>query len=136
ASPEVLFLGQKIDLQYRAAGKRNFEKHESILPLIVFHTYKILGKENMLYLDNLAGLSKNALSKSKTIILTEKLEKDFIPDLSPTNIDHVCVLTKGSSKKISFKVVGELEKLINEIINEKHTISKTILDTGLITNRR
>ncbi|NQT65739.1 MAG: hypothetical protein HQ554_06130 [FCB group bacterium] len=135
-SPEVLFLGQKIDLQYRSTGKRNFEKHESILPLIVFHTYKILRKENMLYLDNLAGLSKNALSKSRTIILTEKLEKDFIPDLSPTNIDHVCVLTKGSNKEISLEVVGELEKLINEILNEEYTISKNILDTGLITNRR
>ncbi len=135
-SPEVLFLGQKIDLHYRIAGKRNFEKHESILPLIVFHSYKILKHENMLYLDSLAGLSKNAFNKSKTIILTEKLEEDFIPDLSSTNIDHVCVLIKGNDNKISVEVVDELEKLVNNILKEKYTIPKNILDTGIITKWR
>jgi len=136
SSPEVLFLGQKIDLNYRVSGKRNFEKYESILPLIVFHTFKILGNEDMSYLNHLAGLSKNAFSKSRTIMLTEKLEQDFIPDLTSTNIDHVCVLTKGNDKKISVDVVNELEKLINGILNEKHTISKNVLNTGIITKRR
>lgn len=135
-SPDVLFLGQKIDLHYRITGKRNFEKHMSILPLIVFHTFKILGNENMLYLNHLAGLSKNAFSKSRTIILTEELEKDFIPDISSTNIDHVCVLTKENDNKISVEVVDELEKLINDILKEEHTVSKDILDTGIITKRR
>lgn len=136
SSPEVLFLGQKIDLNYRVSGKRNFEKHVSMIPLIVFHTFKILGNKDMLYLNHLAGLSKNAFSKSRTIMITEKLEKDFIPDLTSTNIDHVCVLTKGNDKKISVEVVNELEKLINGILNEKHTISTNVLDTGIITKRR
>ena len=135
-SPEVLFLGQSIDLQYRVSNKRNFEKYKSILPLIVFHSYKILKKENILYLDYLAGLSKNAFTKSKTIILTEKLEKDFIPDISPTNIDSVCVLTKGSDNEISLEVVDKLEKLISEILNEKYSTSKNMINTGIITKRR
>lgn len=135
-SPEVLLLGQKIDLNYRVSGKRNFEKHSSILPLIVFHTFKSLGNKNMLYLNHLAGLSKNAFSKSRTIVLTEKLEKGFIPDLASTNIDHVCVLTKEKDNKISVEVVDELEKLINDVLVEEHTVSKNILDTGIITRRR
>ncbi|MEA2096659.1 MAG: hypothetical protein U9P73_08220 [Candidatus Cloacimonadota bacterium] len=135
-SPEVLLLGQKIDLHYRVSGKRNFEKHMSIFPLIVFHTFKILRNENMLFLDHLAGISKNAFSKSRAIILTEKLEKGFIPDLVPTNIDHVCVLTEESNNKISIEVVDELEKLIDEILKEEHTVSKNILNTGIITKRR
>jgi len=135
-SPEVLFLGQNIDLYYRVSGKRNFEKHTSILPLIVFHTFKILGNKDMLFLNHLTGLSKNAFSKSRTIMLTEKLETDFIPDLTSTNIDHVCILTKENDNKISVEVVDELEKLIDEILNEEYTISKNILNTGLITKRR
>ena len=135
-SPDVLFLGQKVDLHYRVTGKRKFEKHMSILPLIVFYTFKTLGNENMLYLNHLAGLSKNAFSKSRTIMLTEKLEKDFIPDLASTNIDHVCVLTKENENKISVDVVDELEKLINDILKEEHTVSKHVLDTGIITRRR
>ncbi len=135
-SPEVLLLCQKIDLHYRVSGKRNFEKHTSIFPLIVFHTFKILGNENMLFLDHLAGLSKNAFSKSRAIILTEKLEKGFIPDLVPTNIDHLCVLTKENNNKISIEVVNELEKLLNEILIEEHTVSRNILNTGIITKRR
>ena len=135
-SPDVLFLGQKIDLHYRVTGKRKFEKHMSILPLIVFYTFKTLGKEKMLYLNHLAGLSKNAFSKSRTIMLTEKLEKNFVPDLSSTNIDHVCVLTKGSDNKISVDVVNDLEKLINDILIENHTTPKDIKDTNIITRRR
>ena len=135
-SPEVLLLGQKVDLHYRVSGKRNFEKHMSILPLIVFHTFKVLGNENMLFLNHLAGLSKNSFSKSRVIMLTEKLEKGFIPDLAPTNIDHVCVLTKENDDMISVEVVDELEKLIDEILKEEHIVSKSILDTGIITKRR
>ena len=135
-SPEVLFLGQKVDLNYRVSGNRNFEKHLSILPLIVFHTFKILGNENMLFLDHLAALSRNAFSKSRTIMLTEKLKKDFIPHLAPTNIDHVCVLIKENDNNISVEIVDELEKLINDILNERHTVSKNILETGIITKRR
>ena len=135
-SPEVLLLGQKVDLHYRASGKRNFEKHMSILPLIVFHTFKTLGNENMLYLNHLADLSNNAFSKSRTIMLTEKLEKDFIPDLAPSNIDHVCILTKDKDNKISVEVVDELEKLINDILIEEHSVSKSIFNNGIITKRR
>ena len=135
-SSDVLLLGQKIDLHYRVTGKRKFEKHMSILPLIVFHTFKILGNKDMMYLNHLAGLSKNAFSKSRTIMLTEKLEKDFIPDIASTNIDHVCVLAKENDTKISVEVVDELEKLINDILIEEHTVSKNILDTGIITKRR
>jgi len=135
-SPEVIFLGQKIDLHYRVTGKRNFEKHMSVLPLIVFHTFKTLGHNDMLYLNHLAYLSKNAFSKSRTIMLTEKLEKDFVPDISSTNIDHVCILTKGNDNKISTDAVDELEELINSILIENHTIPKNIQDTNILTRRR
>ncbi|MBT4334057.1 MAG: hypothetical protein HOK80_03120 [Candidatus Cloacimonetes bacterium] len=136
-SPEVLFLGQKVDLHYRVTGKRNFEKHMSFLPLIVFHTFKTLGNDDMLYLNHLAYLSKNAFSKSRTIMLTEELEKNFIPDISSTNIDHVCVLTKGNDdNKISVDAVNELEKLINNILTENHTTSTDIKNTSIITRRR
>lgn len=135
-SPEVLFLGQKVDLHYRVTGKRKFKKNISVLPLIVFYTFKTLRNENMLYLNHLAGLSKNAFSKSRAIMLTEKLEKDFIPDLTSTNLDHVCVLTKENDNKISVEVMDELEKLIDDILKEEHTVSKNILDTGIITKRR
>lgn len=135
-SPDVLLLSQKVDLHYRVTGKRKFEKHVSTLPLIVFHTFKILNNKNMLYLNHLAGLSKNAFSKSRTIMLTEKLEKDFIPDIASTNIDHVCVLIKGKDNNISVEVVDELEKLIDEILKEEFTVSKSMLNNGLITKRR
>ncbi|OPX26536.1 MAG: hypothetical protein B1H06_05540, partial [Candidatus Cloacimonas sp. 4484_143] len=72
----------------------------------------------------------------RAIILTEKLEKGFIPDLVPTNIDHLCVLTKENNNKISIEVVNELEKLLNEILIEEHTVSRNILNTGIITKRR
>ena len=102
----------------------------------VFHTFKILGNENMLYLNHLAGFSKNAFSKSRTIMLTEKLEKDFIPDLAPTDIDHVCILTKEKDNNISVDVVDELEKLINDILIEEHIVSKSKFNNGIITKRR
>ena len=133
SSPEVLFLGQKIDLQYRVLGKRNFEKYKSILPLIVFKMYKILRSEEMLYLDHIAELSKNSFNGSKMIVIAEKLEKGFIPDIALTNIDYICVLTKENEDKILFEVVNELEKIICDIIKKEYKVSTKLLNKGIIT---
>lgn len=135
SSPEVLMLGQNIELNYRVRGKRSFDKYRSVLPLIVFHTFKSLGENDMLYLSYLAKLAKNSLSKSKTIILTEKLEGDFLPDLSKTSIDHVCILIEEDNK-ISEKVVDKFEALVKKIIEEKNVTFNSLKDKNIITRRR
>lgn len=131
-SPEVLMLGQQIDLNYRISGKKNFAKYNSLLPLIVFHTFKSLREDDMLYLSYLAKLAENSFNRSKTIILTEKLDKGFTPILTKTNIDHICILTKNDNK-ISEEVVDKFEALVNKIIEEKNTTARSLKDRNIIS---
>lgn len=131
-SPKVMMLGQKIDLNYRISGKRNFAKYTSLLPLIVFHTYKHLKEDDMLYLSYLAKLANNSFNRSKSIIVTEKMDKDFSPVLTKSNIDHICILTKKDNK-ISEEVVDKLEILVNKIIEEKSSMTGSLKDRNIIS---
>ncbi|MCF7858837.1 MAG: hypothetical protein K9N07_05860 [Candidatus Cloacimonetes bacterium] len=135
-SPTILLLGQKIDIRFRISGKRNFENHKSMLPLIIFQSFKVFKEEQMLYSNYLAQMAKNSFSKARMIILTEKLEKDFIPDLESTSIDHVCELINDNDNNIAPDKVDELDKLINDIIFEKYTISQEAIKNNLIISRR
>lgn len=135
-SDKYLQLIQNIDAQYRVSGKRNFTKYKYKIPLIVFHTYKTLFEEDFLKCENSATKAKSTFKKSKTIIVTESLRKDFVPDIEFSPVDIIFILRKDFSKnksaKISAQVVKELELKISHFLKGVDPNSVNFKNTGVI----
>ena len=128
-------LTQKIDVQIRVSGKRNFHKYELNLPLIVFHTCKNLTGEIFTQCEFSANQAKITFKKSKSIIVVETLEKDFFPDIKSSSIDAVFVLKKSysnmSESELSSDVVDAVEQEIKGYLtNQKDT--EGFQKTGII----
>ena len=137
ASPEFLQLAQKMDFQFRIHGKRNFKKYEITLPLIVFHIVKNLTPDEFIKFDYYAKVAKNTFEKSHTVIITETLDTDFVPDLSFSPIDVVFILRKQQKSKteeeISLEVIDAIEKKILDFIHEQERKSEAYKNTGIIS---
>ncbi len=135
-SPEMLQLTQEIDTQHRVSGKRNFRKYKTILPLIIFHTFDNLTEVDFIRTEYYANMAETTFEKSKTVIITETLDENFIPELSSSKINSIFVLRKqyksDESKDISIEVVDTLEKKIKELLTEKDIASCDFQKTGII----
>jgi len=135
-SPEFLQLAQKMDFQFRIRGKRNFKKYEITLPLLVFHIVKNLTNEDFIRFDYYAKIAKNTFEKSRSIIITETLDTDYVPELSNSPVDVIFILRKQQKAKteeeISLDVIDAIEKKILDFIHEKEEKSEAYKNTGII----
>ena len=135
-SPEFLQLTQELDSQFRVIGKRTFHKYKSILPLIVFHTFRNLTEEDFIRTEYYANMAKSTFEKSKTIIITEMLDEDFIPVLRSSKVGCICVLRKqfktDKPNEISVDAVNALEEKVKELLIEQREIGDDFKKTGII----
>lgn len=135
-SPEFLQLTQELDSQFRVTGKHTFHKYKSILPLIVFHTFRNLTEEDFIRTEYFANMAKSSFEKSKTIIITEMLDENFIPELRSSKVGSICVLRKqfktDKPNEISVDAVNALEEKIKELLTEQREIGDDFKETGMI----
>ena len=135
-SPEFLQLTQELDSQFRVIGKRTFHKYKSILPLIVFHTFRNLTEEDFIRTEYYANMAKSSFEKSKTIIITEMLDENFIPVLRSSKVDFISVLRKqfktDKPNEISIDAVNALEEKVKELLTEQREIGDNFKETGMI----
>ncbi len=119
-SPSFLQLTQKIDFQFRISGKKNFEKFEVTLPLIVFYTFKNLLETDLINIEHYAEKAKKSLGKSRIIIVCESLDPNIVPELKSPYIDTVFILRKqrigGTQNEISADVLKAIYDKIEEYL--------------------
>jgi len=122
-SVKILQLVQKMDFQFRIAGKRNFKKFELAIPLIQFFTYKNLDEESLIYAEYYSSFAKKTCTIAKSIIVSETVDTDFKIDLTDSPVDAIFVLRKQFSDKeaeeISMEIINALEDKIDQFIQQK-----------------
>ncbi len=122
-SNKYAMLTRTVEFQYRIEGRRNYEKSEQVLPLIVFGLYKRLDPIDFTQCEAQARLAREAFPKSKFVIITETLRENFVPKVDKSDVDAVFVLRKQffnkrkKEKKIALDVVNVLEKTIIDYLN-------------------
>lgn len=135
-SPEFLSLILMLDMQFRTKGKRWFHKYQVDLPLIVFHTFIKLQEKDVIALKANFEMTKSTFGKSKTIIVTEAIDKSLLKNINFLPADKVFVLRKHFSdeekKPISVDVITALSGFINQLWIETQDIRKEVYDTGVI----
>ncbi len=136
-SPKFLMLAQRLDLQYRLAGKRNFTKNSITLPLIIVHTFRNFNEEHFIRVEHYSNKAKKTFESGKVFIVTETIEQGFYPDIENSSIDGIFVLRKHVKKSknnhnISIEVVNMIEAKFKEFIEFKKTDPKDIIKTGYI----
>lgn len=135
-SVEILQLVQKMDYQFRIAGRRNFKKFEISIPLIQFFTYKNLDEESLIYAEYYSSFAKKTCTIAKSIIVAETVDPDFKIDLTDSPVDVVFVLRKQFFDKeveeVSLEVINALEEKIDQyILQEKKSLLERI-NSGII----
>ena len=135
-SVKVLQLCQKLDFQFRITGTRNFDKYQITLPLIVFYTFKNLTEDDFTKIEYISRNAKTTFEKSRSIIVTETLAEDFVPNLKTSPIDMIFILSKKFQSfginEISTDVVDVLEKKIVKYIFEKEEKNEEFKISGYI----
>lgn len=133
---EVLSLCQSLEIQMRIKGKRNFEKHQLVLPLLTFFTYNCLSEDDFIKTEYFAGLAKDSFQKSKTMIICETLKDGFNPNLKGTNIDSIIVLRKAYESNaladLDPDVIRELQNKIDAYLNDEGQRLEPFADKGII----
>jgi len=136
SSAKILHLAQKLDFQFRVTGKRRFNKHQLVLPLILFFTYKNLTEKNYITIEYYANQAKATFEKSKAIIVTETLDDDFKPDISNSPFNSIFILRKqyrsGKNNSIQLDVVNKLEKRIKAYCTESTNNGYNFFKSGVI----
>ena len=135
-SVKVLQLCQKLDFQFRITGTRNFDKYQITLPLIVFHSFKNLTEDDFTKTEYISRNAKTTFEKSRSIIVTETLAEDFVPNLKASPIDMIFILSKKFQSfginEISTDVVDALENKIVKYIFEKEEKNEEFKISGVI----
>lgn len=136
ASPKFVQLIQKVDIQCRTSGKRNFHKYTLNLPLIVFHVFKELNREDFVTAKFYASMGKETFSKSKHLIITETLAPKFIPFVQESSIDKVFIMrrshTQKKEKPLNLDVINDLQKTIIDFLATKENKTQKSVQTGII----
>lgn len=137
-SPILLQLTQKIDFQFRVTGKRNFQKQETTLPLIIFYTFKNLYEEDLINIEHYTGKAKQSLNKSKTILICEAIDPTIVNDINSSLIDIVFILrkqkiTSKTKNEISSEVLQAVYNKINEYLYQGEKELEIYEKAGYIT---
>ncbi len=138
-SPQFLMLAQDIEFRYRVSCSvktQKFHQYQLKLPLIIFHTVKNLTMKELLEFGVYARMAKETFSKAKTIIVTETIEKGFVPNLADSKVDSIFILKKNVPTQefceLQIDMVNALEEKISDYINERRTNEEMILKKGII----
>ena len=135
-SEKLLCLAQSLDFQFRIKGTRNFKKYNIKFPLIVFFPMKILDESSFIKAEYQARQAKATFERSKSIIVTETIEKKFIPDFDNSLIDALFILRKQTVSRdenpISIEVVEKMDRKITEFLTENETVSTNFIRDGFL----
>ncbi len=131
-SPHFYQLTQKLDLQFRIHGKKNFSKHCVSLPLTVFFIYKKLHSDDMIRIEYFAKKAKQTFSKSKIIVICENLDVNFKHEDLFSYTDIIFVLRKRKSPKRLGVVHADVIKTIND--NIEHYLYDNIVSNNYVEN--
>jgi hypothetical protein len=136
SSTKILHLAQKLDFQFRVTGKRRFNKHQLVLPLILFFTYQNLTEKDYITIEYYANQAKATFEKSKAIIVTETLDDEFKPDISNSPFNSIFILRKqyksARNNSIQLDVVNKLEKRIKAYCTESTNNGYNFFKSGVI----
>jgi hypothetical protein len=136
SSAKVLHLAQKLDFQFRITGKRRFNKHQLVFPLILFFTYKNLTEKDFINIEYHTKQAKTTFEKSKAIIVTETIDDNFKPDINSSVFDAIFVLRKQyrseKTREIQLDVVNKLEKKIRSYCTETYTNGYSLHTSGIL----
>jgi hypothetical protein len=135
-SEKLLCLAQSLDFQFRIKGMKNFKKFDIIFPLIVFFPMKNLDESSFIKAEHQTRQAKDTFERSKSIIVTETIERNFVPDFDNSVIDAMFILrrqTKGHElNPISVEVVEKMEKKITEFLTENEVVSTNFIKEGFL----
>ncbi|MCF7919047.1 MAG: hypothetical protein K9N06_03940 [Candidatus Cloacimonetes bacterium] len=134
-TPPVLSLTQKIEFQYRIAGKRNFIKTDVILPYLLFFAYKNPRAEHMFMIEHYAALAARMSRVARVFVICESISDcycNFSEDL-PISIFVLQDNKRNISKNaISVDVLDKLEAAVTEALNPK-VADNTFLQKRIMT---
>jgi hypothetical protein len=133
-TPPVLSLTQKIDLQYRISGKRNFTKTEIVMPYLLFFAYKSPRTEHLFMIEHYARIAADISRAVKVFIVCETLtdcQSCEFGDL-PISIFALRDLNhKTNNLQLSIEIIDKLDIAIKEALlpKEPTKIVKTIKES-------
>lgn len=131
-----LQLTQKIDIQYRVNGKKNFFKYNLYLPIIIFNTYSQLNENDLKKMIYTAEQAQAIQGKARVVLITETLAKGFKPNITGTGINSIFVLRKQSIQKkvnaIAPDVIKNLKIKIDKLLAQKSENIDKQIKQGII----
>ncbi len=135
-SDEVLQIAQKIELQYRPQGRRNFKKYFITLPILIFITHRVFTKEKFSSALKIINKAKQTFKKAKMIIVCETLSNNFYPEIGDKQIDSVFILRKQYAGQplnpIDPNLLKELENRIDFILKDIEPDYTKLVEKGVV----
>ncbi len=135
-SPRFLMLAQQIDLQFRLRGRRNFNKYQVTMPMLIFHTFRNFMEEHFIRVDYYSRLAKMSYDQCKNIVVCETIDENFYPELEDSHIDNIFLLRRqsrnGQTKDFSLDIVNSLDEKLTEYLQEEKQDKKQIIKSGMI----
>ena len=123
-TPPVLSLTQKIDFQYRIAGKRNFTKTKIVMPYLLFFAYNSPQTEHLFMIEHYARIAADISRAVKVFIVCETLEdcqKCEFGDL-PISIFALRDHNNDNNLQLSTEIIDKLDLAIKDALSPvEHT---------------
>jgi len=118
-SPEFLQISQKMDIQLRQTGRRNFSKYGINIPVVIFHPFTEFSSEDFIQSDYFASKSKLSSPNCLNIVVTYSLAQNYKPLVENTAIDMIVVLSDAKTdnkeiKLVSLDIVNEFREIIED----------------------
>lgn len=133
-SKEYLMLGLDMDISYRVALRKNYQRKSTIFPLIIFYTTVQLQAKQMMELEYDWRQAKKENESVKLIVVCETVANDVCLQAKETVIDSIFILRKQNSTEanipITEDVVAKLDSTLTQYINEPQDVSLAIVKQG------
>jgi len=135
-SDEVLQLAQNLDFRIRPTGRRNMNKYQLAFPLVTFHLFRNLTSPDLEKSKQQAKAAKATFERSKSIVVCETVEEDFMPEIKDCDVDMVFVLRKQFKRKkinkIDPGVLYKMEGIIKGYLFEENSLAEQFQNKGYI----
>jgi hypothetical protein len=135
-SDSVLQLAQKLDFRVRPSGRRNMNKYQLVFPLVTFHLFRNLTSEDLEISKQYAKEAKATFERSKSLVVCETVDENFIPEIKDCDIDMIFVLRKQFKRKkinkIDPGVLYKMESILRSYLFEENSPVEQFQNKGYI----
>jgi hypothetical protein len=135
-SDSVLQVAQNLDFRIRPTGRRNLNKYQLTFPLVTFHLFRNLTSEDLKKSKQYAREAKQTFERSKSIVVCETVDENFIPEIKDCDIDMIFVLRKQFKRKkinkIDPGVLYKMESIIKGFLFEENSLAEQFQNKGYI----